>query len=115
MKKEEEKNMQWEDITAESFKQSEELFIEMVEEVKKVAKRSELRKVEFCVYSETEFKFNYYIGYFHLWGTDYKEIQTQISGEFYNVSKEPTIVGIVEDDKSGEVFMVSPTSITFIS
>lgn len=78
-------------------------------------KKEELRKVEFNVYSETEFKFHVYSGYFHRWGDITSEQQIPFSENMYTTKTISNTVGIVEDEKTGEVFTISPNSITFLN
>lgn len=78
-------------------------------------KKEELRKVQVSKWSDTEFKFNTILGYFHIWGRIEQEIQTPISNDMYCSKKEIVTMGIVEDKNTGEVHIVSPNSITFLS
>ena len=78
-------------------------------------KKEDLRKVEFSVYSETEFKFNTYKGYFHTWGKTIKEIQTPLSEDFYGIKKVVVDVAIIEEQETGDVFLVDPNNVTFLN
>lgn len=78
-------------------------------------KKEELRKVQFSTFDEVEIKFTTHLGYFHIWGRVEKEIQTQITHEMYCSKIEIVTMGIIEDKNTGEVFKVSPDSITFLN
>lgn len=73
--------------------------------------KEELRKVEFYIYSQTEFKSNKYLGYFHTWAEFTNEV---IYDDRDSVYVKNTL-GIVEDDKTGEVHLVTPDWIKFLS
>lgn len=77
-------------------------------------KKEELRKVQVSKWSDTEFKFNTILGYFHIWARVQAEIQTPISNDMYGVRKEIVTMGVVEDKNTGQVFTVDINSITFL-
>lgn len=78
-------------------------------------KKEELRKVQVSLWSDTEFKFNTFIGYFHIWGRIEQEVQTPYTDDFFGLKKEIVTKGIVEDKNIGQVYTVSPDSITFLN
>lgn len=79
-------------------------------------KKEELRKVSYRFYRHNPFKLIEGFGYFHQWGMEYRTVETTpISENMYDEKKEFITVGIIEDEKTGQVYTVSPDSITFLN
>lgn len=78
-------------------------------------KKEELRKVQFSIYDQEEIRFTTHLGYFHIWGRIEQEVQTPYTDDMYFSKKEVVTMGIVEDKNTGQVYTVSPESITFLN
>lgn len=74
-------------------------------------KKEQLRKVEFTIYSETEFKSHTYLGYFHKWG----DFSSEVIYEDRDSECLKNTMGIVEDEETGQIHIVTPDWVKFLS